>query len=246
VSIVAPFLVCRGSRLSPVIGQGSGNDLINLIKACLASSTIIAVLLYVTVRFAGFPRSVFIIDFFLTLILVGGYRMGVRVFFSRTNGLLGPQHVSNKDTATKRLIIIGAGDAGEKLLREIMENRNLHYHVVGFVDDDPAKLNRTIHGIPVLGTLDDLEGIVEASGIDELIIAIPSASSGEMRRIVDVCEHTGLPYKIIPGIGELIEGRVSVSSVREVRYEDLLGRKPVELNIRQIGCYLTEKRVMVT
>jgi len=221
-------------------------DLINLIKACLASSGIIVVLLLITVRFSGFPRSVFIIDSFLTFVFVGGYRIGVRVFYSRMNGRFGLPRVRSTDAGMKRLLLIGAGDAGEKLLREIMENPNLYYDVVGFVDDDLSKLNRTIHGVPVLGTLNDIEKIIKTNQVDELIIAIPSASAKAMRHIVNSCESSGLPYKTVPGIGELIEGKVSVSTIREVRYEDLLGRKQVELDIEQIGCYLTGKRVMVT
>jgi FlaA1/EpsC-like NDP-sugar epimerase len=221
-------------------------DLINLIKACLTSFAIITILLLITVRFAGFARSVFIIDFFLTFVFVGGYRIGVRVFYSRMNGRFRFPYMRNTDARMKRLLLIGAGDAGEKLLREIMENRNLHYDVVGFVDDDRSKLNQTIHGVPVLGRLNDIEKIVKTNNVDELIIAIPSASAKEMRHIVNSCESTGLPCKTVPGMGELIEGKVSVSAVREVRYEDLLGRKQVELNIQQIGGYLTDKRVMVT
>jgi FlaA1/EpsC-like NDP-sugar epimerase len=118
--------------------------------------------------------------------------------------------------------------------------------VKGLVDDDPLRLRRTIHGVPVLGTIEDMERLVKTNNIDEIIIAIPSASAMEMRRIVNACKSTGLPFKTVPAMGELIEGKVSVSAIREVRYEDLLGRKEVRLNIEQIGEYLTDKRVMVT
>jgi FlaA1/EpsC-like NDP-sugar epimerase len=222
------------------------HDLTNLIKACLTSSAIITVLLLITVRFAGFARSVFIIDFLLTFLFVSGYRIGIRLFYSPMNGRFRSLHQRNRDTNMKRLLIYGAGAACEMLLREIRGNANLRYDVVGLIDDDLSKLGHTIHGVPVLGTVKDMSEIVKNSGVEEIIIAIASASAIEMRHIVKSCETTGVPYKTLPGMGELIEGRVSVSAIREVRYEDLLGRKQVDLNMEQIGGYLTRKRVIVT
>ena len=224
------------------------HDLINLTKGCLTSSAIIAGLLFITVRFAGLPRSVFIIDLFLTFLFIGGYRVGVRLFYSpRNDRLIIPRHRNrNRDADVNRLLLVGAGDAGEKLLRELNENTHLHCEVAGFIDDDRSKLKKTIHGVPVLGTLNNIGQIATKNKIDEIIIAVPSATAIEMRGIVNLCEDTGLPYKTLPGMGELIEGKVSVSAIREVRYEDLLGRKQAELNMEQIGDYLTDKRVMVT
>lgn len=221
-------------------------DLTNLVKACLTSSAMIAIALLITVRFVGYPRSVFIIDFFLTFLFVGGYRIGVRLYYSRMEVPFRFSFWRNRDANLKRALIIGARGAAEKLIREIRENPDLDYDVTGLVDDDPLRLRRTIHGVPVLGTIKDMEKLVKMNHIDEIIIAIPSASAMEMRRIVNACKSTGLPFKTVPGMGELIEGKVSVSAIREVRYEDLLGRKEVRLNMEQIGGYLTDKRVMVT
>jgi len=117
------------------------HDLINLIKGCVASSSIIMVVLLISTRFIGFPRSVFIIDFVLTFLLLGGYRLGIRLYY---------QHKSNSErpffdasgNSYKRLLIVGAGDASEKLLREIRENRNLRYDVVGLLDDDLSRLRK--------------------------------------------------------------------------------------------------------
>lgn len=222
------------------------HDLINLIKACLASSAIIIILLLVIVRFVGFPRGVFIIDFFLTFFSVGGCRIGIRILYSRINGGSNFLSLRKRGIDAKRLLLVGAGNAGEKLIREIMENQNLNYEVVGFVDDDLSKLNHSIHGVPIIGTLKNIQGIVTKSKADEIIITVSSASANEMRRIVNSCKNTGLPCKTVPGMGELIEGKVSVNSVRNISYEDLLGRKQVDLNMEQIGAYLTDKRIMVT
>jgi len=176
---------------------------------------------------------------------LGGYRLGIRLYY---------QHKSNSErpffdasgNSYKRLLIVGAGDASEKLLREIRENRNLRYDVVGLLDDDISRLRKTIHGIPVLGTLNDMEKIAKTSTVDEIVIAIPSASAIEMRRFVECCEKAGLPYKTLPAVSELLDGKVSVNAVREVRYEDLLRREPVHLEQALIGKYLTDKIVMVT
>lgn len=224
----------------------SVHDLLNLLRSCLVASAAIVMILLVSVRFEGFARSVFIIDFLLTFLLVGGYRFGIRLYFGYKEGCSCVRGVSAENGEMKRVLIIGAGDAGELLIREVRENKNLTYQVAGLIDDDESKTGKTIHGVPVLGTLNDLSYLVKDQEIDEIIIAIPSANAVEMRRIVNFCETSRAPYKTIPGIGELIEGRVSVSFIREVRYEDLLGRSPVELNLEQIGGYLTGKRVLVT
>jgi len=221
-------------------------DLENLIKACVISSGIIVFILVLKVRFVGFPRSVFVIDFVLTFLFLSGVRVGIRLFLSSGHEGFSFPFLANKDEDRERVLIVGAGNAGEKLIREIKENDGLKYDVAGFIDDDKRKRNQTIHGVSVLGSMDEVKKIAEKDEIDEIIIAISAASAGEMRQIVGVCEATGIPCKTVPGVGELIEGKVSVSSIRKVRYEDLLGRRQAKLNMKQIGGYLTDKRVMVT
>ena len=221
-------------------------DLLNSLKACASSSVLIVVVLLIAIRFAGYPRSVFVIDFLLTLILTSGFRFGIRILHSyvnRRNAL--PLLWMGKDMA-KRLLVIGAGDASEKLLREIRGNPKLPYDVVGLIDDDVAKQRRTIHGIPVLGSSKNIEEMCKKNKVDEIVIAIPSASAAEMRNFVENCEKTNLPFKTLPALGELLNGKVSVNSVRKVRYEDLLRREAVHLELDQIGDYLTNRRVMVT
>ena len=170
------------------------NDLINLIKATFVSSTIIILTILYFHRFEGYPRSVFIIDAFLTLILyrrhsslhpsrssnadIGSHRYGPIPFFQNTREGL------------KRLLIIGAGDAGEKIFRELHSNPRLKYNVVGFVDDDSKKHGMQIHGVPVLGDIDHLSILAKEHEIDEILIAIASATRKEMRQIVDLCKET--------------------------------------------------------
>jgi FlaA1/EpsC-like NDP-sugar epimerase len=143
-------------------------------------------------------------------------------------------------------LIIGAGDAGEKILRELHGNHRLKYCVVGFLDDDPDKHRRQIHGVPVLGRIEILPSTVKQLGVEEILIAIASATRKEMRQIVDLCKATNLKYRIIPGIGELIDGRLSVRSIREVVYEDLMGRAAVQLEMEKIAASIRDKSILVT
>ena len=210
------------------------------------SSAAVLVIILVFYRFQGFSRGVFVIDFLLSVVFLGAFRLGIRLITSsilrgdRSNGSDAPWAPS------KRLVIVGAGNAGEKLVREIKETPRLNYEVVGFVDDNLSKVKMTIHGVPVLGPINNLSNIVKDLRIDEIIIAVPSASAVVMRRIVSFCETSKAPFKTVPAMAELIEGKLSVSAIREVRYEDLLGREPVEIEVNEIGKYLTGRRVMVT
>ena len=222
------------------------HDMLSILKASFLSSVLVLVLAVVTVRLTGFSRGVLIIDFFLTYLFISGFRIGVRLYYSNQSGSGEFGLFKKKNRGAKKILIIGAGNAGEKLLREIMENPSTKYDVVGFVDDSPEKFGHTIHGVPILGTLKELEGIAHNNYVEELIIAAPSASALQMRRMVNFCKGTGLSYKTLPGLYELVEGKFSISAIREVRYEDLLGREPVNLEMEIIGQYLTGKRVLVT
>ena len=221
-------------------------DFWKLAQACFVSMLLIMAIVLFIYRFEGFSRAVFILDGGLTFFLAGGLRMAIRLYFAsqmrfQENGRLfyQPKHQT-------RVLIVGAGAAGEKILREIFENYQIHYDVVGFIDDDPVKQGRSIHGVPVLGHLDDMHRIIAGKNIDEILIAIPSASGEEMRRIIDICKGCNILYKTLPGIGEIIDGRVSVKVLRDVRYEDLLGRPPVQLDTTGIRSYLDGRTILIT
>jgi FlaA1/EpsC-like NDP-sugar epimerase len=226
------------------------NDLINLIKATFVSSTVIILAILYFHRFVGYPRSVFIIDAFLTLFFIGGIRLFIRLIHqTATSNVVNTTRFpffQNMKKGLKRLLIIGAGDAGEKILRELHGNPRLKYDVVGFLDDDPKKHGMQIHGVPVHGYIDQLLDLISKYEVDELLIAIASATRKEMRRIVDLCKETSLKYRIIPGMGELIDGRLTVKAIREVAYEDLMGREPVQLEVEKIGQYIKGKSILIT
>jgi FlaA1/EpsC-like NDP-sugar epimerase len=229
-------------------------DLINIIKAASFSSLVIIAIILFTSRFVGYSRSVFIIDWFLTILLVSAFRLGVRLFFENFSAEeLSPsifltilKSFSKRKRGYKNLLIVGAGYAGEKIVREIHNNPDLPYRIQGFIDDNPQKNGRMIHGIKVLGTLDSLSSVALQSMTDEILIAIPSADGSQMRRIVDACKAVDIPFKTVPGYSELINGRISFNTIREVAYRDLLGREIVELDQAGIASYLKDRTVLVT
>ena len=229
-------------------------DLLNIIKATSISSLLVISLVLFSTRFIGFPRSVFVIDWCLSILFISGLRLGVRLYFEHESEhkpwraaletLFGSSR--RKVLGSKNLVIIGAGDCAEKIYREIRDNAALRYNVVGFLDDNPAKVGMKIHGIPVVGYIEDIEVAARNLRVDEALIAIPSANSQQMRNIVAHCKDSGIEFKTIPGMGELINGRVTVNAIREVAYRDLLGREVTKLDEEQIGAYLQGKSVLVT
>ncbi len=225
------------------------SDILRLFWANIVSSLVVVFIVLAFFRFQGFSRTVFIMDGGLTFILIGGFRSAIRIAFlqfeiGKINGYMPLNTVRSKHTIP--IIIIGAGNTGEKILRELNDNPRLKYHVVGYVDDDPTKNMRSIHSKPILGKTNELPFLVEKYQIKELLLAIPSATGAQMRRIVQICDETGLPYKTLPGIGELIDGKVSIKVLRDVNYKDLLRREPVKLDIPEIEASIENRRILIT
>ena len=222
-------------------------DFWQLIQACVISTLLIMAVILYLYRFQGFSRAVFLIDGILTFLLAGGLRFMIRAYFTYFQpGINADRMTVFQKRHKKRILIVGAGDAGEKMLREIFENKELVYDIEGFIDDDLQKQGRSIHGVPVLGVIEKLPELVEVNRIDEILIAIPSAAGEQMRKIVEVCKGCGVSYKTLPGIGQIIDGRVSIKALRDVSFEDLLGRKPVNLDITGIRNCLDGRTVLIT
>lgn len=188
--------------------------------------------------FSKVAQSIFILDMFGTMFLLGGARMMVRLYHEEFRTVEG--------THAKRFLIIGAGDAGEGLLREILRMRVAEYQVVGFIDDDPVKQGMFIHGIPVLGKVDQLPDICQKKEIEEIAIAMPSANRAELRRVVQICEGTKIRFRTVPSITDIASGKLKVSQIRDVDINDLLGREVVELDIKIIKEFLADKVILVT
>jgi FlaA1/EpsC-like NDP-sugar epimerase len=232
----------------------SVRDLLDIIKAVSLSASLIVVWIVVIYRYKNVPRSIVFIDWCFNIILISGVRLAIRLFFQKfipTSPIQSLEPINgagekHRPALNRRLLIIGAGNCGEKILREIQDNPQLRYKVVGFLDDNPNKIGRRIHGIPVRGIIGDVSFIAEKIDADELLIAIPSADTAEMRRIVSLCKQSGIRYKTVPGYSELIGGRVSMKAVREVAYRDLIGRETVKLDQKLIESCIKGQRVMVT
>ena len=216
-------------------------DLISLIKAVTISSVLVLALLFLAFRLEEYPRSVFIIDWFVVLVLAGGSRFVYRLY--REGWLHADTHPHD---SARNVLIVGAGRAGEMLLREMLGNYRLNYTPVGFVDDNRKKRNMTIHGYQVLGNTHEIPQLVEKYAIAEVFLAIPSATGAAKRRIMLTCKRAGIRSKTLPAVGELLDGSVKVSMLHEFQIEDLLGREPALLDTASIREYLRDKTVMIT
>ncbi len=221
-------------------------DFWHLLQASVTSMLLIMAVILSLYRFVDYSRAVYIMDGVLTFLLAGGIRLLIRIYFTMGSNANGGNIFGRVILNPKPVLIIGAGDAGEKILREINENETLHYQVIGFIDDDPLKQGRSIHGIPVMGDIDHLPQLARRWEVKEALIAIPSAKGERMRRILDACKHCGIEYKTLPGMGEIIDGRVSIKKLRDVSYEDLLGRLPVILDKEGISHYIEGRTVLIT
>lgn len=226
-------------------GYASTKELRLIIIAVTSASILVSVIMILLLTFRafnGFPRSVLIIDWLLSIFLIGGTRFTIRLIADNVSTV--SSSIRNKQA--KRSLIIGAGDAGALVVRELQKNPDLNLTPVGFLDDNTAKLKQQIHGIPVVGTLADIGKVLEHRKIEEVIIAIPSSSGKVVRMIADVCRLRGIPFRTMPGLYELIGGKVSINRLREVDITDLLRRQPAHIQEELIGQTLTDKRVMVT
>lgn len=198
--------------------------------------------------FGSLPvRSIIVMDWILAIALIGGSRFGWRFVWSKflQRGDFTPQ-VRTPADSTKRVLIVGAGDGGVLVAREVRNHYGGRVKVVGFIDDDPVKQHQKILGYPVLGTKEQLPQIAEEQEVDEIIISMPSVPRKVIREIVNIAQQTGKKVKILPGVFDLIEGNVTVSKIREVQIEDLLGRDPVKVDIAGMSAYITDKVVLVT
>ena len=215
-------------------------DLVQIIKATTISSALFLVLVILIFGTDGLPRSVFVLDWVGNIALLGGVRLLVRVLRERFHPMVGG------DGTFKRLLIIGAGDAGAALSKQAFTSPILRYRPVAFVDDDPGKVGSTIQGIPVAGLSKDIGRVVRDYRIESAVIAIPSASASQMRVLVEQCSKTGIPFKVLPSTSDILAGNVSISRVRDVDPVDLLGHPPARLDRAAIQGSIQGRRILVT
>lgn len=209
-------------------------DVIDIAKAVAAGSVVYIVI----VRFvwhSGFPLSICAIESILTWIGISVFRFASRVLAESVR----------EDASCKRLLLVGAGHAAQMIIRETREVET-GYVVAGCVDDDPAKHHTKILGVPILGPVSNVPQIVAEQDIDEIVVAVPTASGPTMRRFLEICKQTDIPFKTLPGLAELITGETPWKQVREVRVEDLLGRESVKLDLESVRQHVEDKIAVVT
>jgi len=226
------------------------SDLFGIFRASLISTFIIVALWFIVGRHVDFVRTnlplgmdrpaegVCIADMFATVLMLGGLRIVIRLHYEEFR--------TAEAGRLKRFLIVGAGNAGEALLREIHRMPVAQYEVVGFIDDDPVKKGINIHGIPVLGTVEQLPKVCEERNIEEIAIAMPSASHQQLRRVIQVCEGTKIRFRTVPSITDIASGKFRVSQIRDVDINDLLGRETVQLDLDVIEDFASDKTILVT
>jgi len=226
------------------------SDLTGILRASLVSTLIIVVLWFVLIirgagsthpaltSLANVSQGVFPADMFATVLILAGLRMVIRLYYEEFRTV--------EAGRLKRLLIVGAGNTGEALLRDIHRKEVLEYEVIGFIDDDAAKHDIDIHGIPVLGSVEQLPNICNDRNIEEIAIAMPSASHLELRRVIQVCEGTKIRFRTVPSLTDIASGRFRVSQIRDVDINDLLGRETVHLDLDLIETFARDKTILVT
>lgn len=212
-------------------------DLMNISRACVLGALAVALSLFLYNRLDGTPRAVLVTFPLLLAVLLGAPRLAYRYWKdSRLD-------FGHKRPA-QRVLVLGAGRAGETLIRDLV--RENHYRPVGLLDDNPQLRGARVHGVPVLGKLEDLVQLARETAAETVLIAMPSASNAQMRRIVELCEVSALPFRTMPRLDDVVAGRSNFNDLKEVAIEDLLGRDPVSLDWTAIRTTLAGRRVLVT
>ncbi|MBN2209961.1 MAG: polysaccharide biosynthesis protein [Sedimentisphaerales bacterium] len=221
-------------------------DLLGIIKGSYISTIILFVIWWGSMWlipshmgiYERVPQSVMLMDLAATIIVLCGVRLAIRLYYEETHTVA--------EGRLSRLLIVGAGNAGEVLLREIQRMATANYEVIGFIDDDPRKLKARIYGVSVLGSTEQIKEIAAESNVDEIVIAMPSATHQQIRRVINLCQGANLKFSTVPDLVAIASGKVKVSQIREVDINDLLGRDPVTLDTDMIRNFLTGKVILIT
>lgn len=214
-------------------------DLLLLGRAALVATLLIEIITVVFFSQLNVPRSVPLVAGLTAYVLMSGVRVTSRLLREGRGQQGGVP-------AMRRVLIVGAGEAGTLIAREMKRHPESGLLPLGFVDDEPSKAGRTILGLPIFGKVDELAQVAKAQGAEEVLIAVPSASGDFIRHVVDLASSAELKYRIIPGVYDILSGNVTIDQIREVDLEDLLRRTPVKLNIAEIAHYLTDRIILVT
>jgi FlaA1/EpsC-like NDP-sugar epimerase len=212
------------------------SDALDIVKAIALGSAVFLFVMRFLLGVVSFPRTIYILEAVLSIGLLAGVRIMSRILTESMSAVVGSRH---------KVILIGAGSAAQVIIREIHRWKNSD-EVIGCVDDDESKLGIKLQGVPVLGTVDQLPSLLAASPVDEILIAVPSATSKQMQRFVKICEECGTRFKTLPALHDIITGEASIREFRDVHLEDLLGRDPVEIDLGAVRKLIDSRVVLVT
>ena len=238
VLVVKPLIFITFGTYRTMWRYASLQDGLEIAKIVTISSAVATFTILYLSHFVPYHRSVFILDGILLFLFISTSRLAWRVVRERC--------LFSCNLGGRRTIIVGAGDAGYLLLKEIQKQQESEYQVIGFVDDDRNKQGLRLGGVPVLGQTRNLPNVIRRYHAEDVIIAVPSAPKAFIRQMIACCKELGVTFKTLPGISDLIDGSVSISQIKQVEIEDLLGRDPVQLDQQSISSYLSGKRVLVT
>ncbi|WP_298037120.1 nucleoside-diphosphate sugar epimerase/dehydratase [uncultured Desulfuromonas sp.] len=248
IGLVLPLLMA--TKMAVFWGMGifggwwryvSVSDMLVILKANIIGSLVFSSLVVFVWPFGTLPKSVLILDGILCFLFFSGVRIFTRICLERYNVSL-----KGKTGRQKRILIVGAGAVGQTIVREVRQCPKLKGEVVGFLDSDPQRLRKRFQGVSVLGAPNDLQSVWRKKGIDLVIIAQQAVDPKDLRTIMDFCQKTKVEAKILPPVGDIIGGGVSIQHIRDVELEDLLGREPVRLDVKDIQEYLRGKRILVS
>ena len=212
------------------------SDALDVLKATALGSAVFLFAMRFVLGVVAFPRTIYVLEGVLSLGLLAGVRLFSRIL---------TESVYEAARSRRKVILIGAGGAAQTVIREIKRLKNT-YEAVGCVDDDRSKLGIRIHGISVIGTVDQLPDLLIAHPVDEVLIAVPSATGKQMQRFVRICEQTGVRFKTVPALRDIITGHGNIREFRDVHLEDLLGRDPVEIDLESVSKQIGGRVVLVT
>ena len=213
-------------------------DLWNIFRASVLGALLITLFLFLSIRLESIPRSILILYPIFLIFFLGGPRLAYRLWKDHSLSLKKhPGHIQS-------ILIIGAGYSGDLLVREML--RDGYYYPVGLLDDNLALKNSELHGIPVLGVVSELKTITQRYDVDNIVIAIPSATDEQMQKIVNICEEVDIPLRTLPKLQDMVSGKSALATIRDVSIEDLLGREKIELDWKVIQQGITNKVILVT
>ena len=237
VLVIRLAFYLQGGLYKDLWRYSSISDLIKIIKSVTFGSIAFILLARFVLGYVHYPRSIYILDWLLLILFTGGSRLLLRVF---------REYLGTESLGKKRTLIIGAGDAGEMIVRDMKNNPKFFYEPIGFIDDDPYKKGLSIHGIPIFGPRTMLKEVLEKQSPEEVLVAIPSVGSRIMKEIYEDCKGRQIPIKTLPAMSDIMDGIVTVSQIKPLALEDLLQREQVTTDIPAVKEYIIGKSVLVT